>query len=282
MNEADHEMSDLIATLEPDSIERIAPAAMAVITSSEVTCQLDAAHRYPRSVKRFVNEAMGLATITRHVAESCIYSIPRDGKLIAGPSVRLAEICASAYGNLHAGTRVVDQDDKTVTAQGVVWDLERNLRVTVETKRRITGKTGRRFSDDMIVVTGNAASSIALRNAIFRVIPRAYVDTIYARVREVAVGDAKTLTARRDDVLQRLVKIGVPMERSLAKVGRAAPGDVTLDDVEILIGLGTAIKNGEAQIDEVFPAPTQAPAPPEQDGKRIKMGTPTREPGEAG
>jgi len=59
--------------------------------------------------------------------------------------VRLAELCASAYGNLHVGARVLDVEDRDIPAQGVAWDLERNLRVTVETRRKIVSKNGRRY-----------------------------------------------------------------------------------------------------------------------------------------
>jgi hypothetical protein len=253
-------------------IQRIDSKTIAVINRSEVEAQLDAAHKYRRSVKSFLSEATTLATLNRDVAESCIYSIPRDGKVIAGPSVRLAEICASAYGNLHIGARIVDIEEKEIVAQGVAWDLEKNLRVTVENRRRITSKSGRRYNDDMITTTGNAAASIALRNAIFRVVPRTYVNAIYAKVREVAVGDAKTLDARRTEVLVRLEKIGVPRDRVFAKLDKRAVDDIGLEDLEVLIGLGTAIKNGEAQIDDLFPAVRPAPAAPEEDGKRISLG----------
>ncbi len=254
------EKSELARVEYDTEISRVDTKAVAVINRSEVEAQLDAAHRYPRSVKRFMEEALSLATLTQPVAESCIYAVPRGGKTISGPSVRLAEICASAYGNLHIASRVLDAEEKEIVAQGVAWDLEKNLRVTVETRRRITNKQGRRFEDDMITVTGAAAGSIALRNAIFRVVPRAYVDTIYARVREVAVGNAATLVQRRGEVVQRLQKMGVPVERIFARVGTKAIDDVGLEELEVLIGLGTAIKNKEASIDDAFPAIDTAPS----------------------
>lgn len=266
-----NEFDSMVATMEGHTdVGRVESATVAIITRSEVEAQLDAAHKHKRSVKAFLNEALTLATLTRQVAESCIYAIPRDGKTVAGPSVRLAEIVASAYGNLHIGTRIIDIEEKEIVAQGVAWDLEKNNRITVETRRRITGKTGRRFSDDMITVTGNAAASIALRNAIFRVVPRAYVDSIYAKVREVAVGDAKTLDARRKEVVERLAKIGVPPDRVFGKLGKRIE-DIGLDEVELLIGWGTAIKNGDQQIDDLFPPVSPAPAPPAEDGRRISM-----------
>lgn len=244
---------------EAQGIQRVDVSAVATLARSETEAQLDAAHKHPRAVKRFLNEAMTLATLTKEVAESCIYALPRGGKVISGPSVRLAEIIASSYGNLHVASRVVDVEEKEVVAQGVAWDLEKNLRVSVEARRRITGKSGRRYDDDMITVTGAAAGSIALRNAIFRVVPRAYVDVIYSKVREVAVGDAKTLATRRQEVYARLQKIGVPAERILPVVHRSALEDVGLDDLEVLIGLGTAIKDKGMAIDDAFPPIDSAP-----------------------
>lgn len=257
------------ALAQREDVQVVPVSAMSALAKSEVEAQLDAAHRYKRSVNRFLQEAMGLATVTQEVAESCIYSIPRDGKQIAGPSVRLAEICASSYGNLHVAARIVDVEEDDVVAQGVAWDLEKNLRVTVEVRRRIKGKSGRRFSADMITVTGNAAASIALRNAIFRVVPRAYIDRIYDKARQVAVGDAKTLATRRAQVLDRLQKMGATQDRVVAKLGVAGVEDIGVEQLEVLIGLGTAIKDG-MPVDEAFPEPV-APIVPTEEGRRVSL-----------
>jgi len=172
---------------------------------------------------------------------------------------------------LHVAARIVDVEEDNVVAQGVAWDLEKNLRVTVEVRRRIKGKSGRRFSDDMITVTGNAAASIALRNAIFRVVPRAYIDRIYDKARQVAVGDAKTLATRRAQVLDRLQKMGATSDRVVARLGVAGVEDIGVEQLEVLIGLGTAIKEGSLQVDEAFPEPAPPPAAPTEDGTRISL-----------
>ena len=234
-------------------IIRVETSAAAALNKSEVESQLAAAHQWPRSIAKFQKDAISLATLTEAVAQSCIYAVPRDGKTVAGPSVRLAEICMSAYGNMHAGARILDAEDRMIVAQGVAWDIEKNLRVAIEVKRRITNRRGQRFGDDMIAVTGSAAASIALRNAVFRVIPRALVDVIYDRVRLAAVGDAKTLVTKRLEVVDRLQKIGVPPARIYARIGKRGIEDVGLEELEVLIGLGTAIKSREQGIDEAFP-----------------------------
>lgn len=253
------------------SIVKPEVGALEAITRSEVAMQLDSAHRYPRSISKFLRNATTLATLSVEIAESCMYSVPRGGKMITGPSVRLAEMCASSWGNLHVGARVIDATDTEVIAQAVAWDLEANVRLTVEAQRSIVGKRGR-FDDDMIRVTGMAAISIALRNAIFRVIPRAYVQAIYDKARQTAVGDAKTLAARRDEILSRLGKAGVTPERVFARLDVKGSDDVTLEHLETLIGIGTAVKGGELTLDAAFPAPAPSPVPAgTPEGQRVKM-----------
>jgi hypothetical protein len=170
--------------------------------------------------------------------------------------------------------RIVAIEDTNIVAQGGAWDLGSNVRYSVETRRRITDKNGNRYNDDLITLTGNAAASIALRNAIFRAIPRAYVDRLYAQVRKVAVGDATTLANRRGQVLERLAKMGADQARVLNALQKKGVDDIGLDELETLIGYGTAIKEGTKSVDELFPAVVAAPPPvePEQQGKRLPLG----------
>jgi hypothetical protein len=232
--------------------------AAAALSKSDVEAQLDAAHKYPRNIKRFLSDAAGMVTMTRDVAASCMYALKRedrDGeKIIPGPSVRLAEIAASAYGNLHIAARVLDAEQAEIVAQGVCWDLEKNVRISIETRRRITRRGGARYSGDMIVVTGNAAASIALRNAIFRVIPGAYIQHLYNIAKRCAIGEGLTLPQQRDEAFATLLKMGIVEDRVLGKLGRGSLQDVKLGDVELLIGLTTAIREGGERADDVFPS----------------------------
>lgn len=245
---------------------------MSAAAKGEVEMQLEAAHRYPRSVKKFLSDATTLATLDVETAEACIYSYKRGGKNITGPSIRCAEIVISCWGNSHVGARVVAIEDKEIVAQGGAWDLEKNVKCTMETRRRITGKDGSRFSDDMIAITGNAAASIALRNAIFKIVPLAYVNRVYDAARKAAVGSASTLSDRRAKVMERLAKMGVSQDRVLALLGKAGVEDLSVDDVTHLIGLGTAIKTGDQKLDDVFPeVRVSAPVPAEEQGKRMSL-----------
>ena len=114
-----------------------------------------------------------------NTAQSCGYALPRGGKPITGPSVHLAKLIVSNWGNVRAEAKVVQITDKQVISRGTCWDLENNVATAFEVRRSIVGKGGQRYSDDMITVTGNAANAIAYRNAVFSVIPKAVTDKVY-------------------------------------------------------------------------------------------------------
>jgi hypothetical protein len=153
------------------------PAVLGQIHRAEIDAQVATARRYPRSVKRFLEEAKAIATLEPEIAATCFYSLPRSGKYITGPSVRLAEIVASCWTNLRTSSRIIEDTGTVVKAEAVCLDLERNNGVCITVSRRVTGKDGRRYNDDMVNVTSNAAVSIASRNAIFKVVPPRFGST---------------------------------------------------------------------------------------------------------
>lgn len=227
---------------------------VAMLNRSDIEQQIATAHKFPRSVKTFVNKASSLVTLNEETADDCIYALPRgQGKTIEGPSVRFAEIISHSWGNSRSGARVVDDTGKFVTSQGVFHDLETNVATTFEVQRRITDKQGRRYNDDMVGVTANAASSIAYRNAVLKGIPKALWQPIYEQARKLLLGDVRTLTSRRDTMLAYYQKLGVSPDKVFARLEVASIEDITLEHLLTLKGLATALKDGETSIEQTFP-----------------------------
>lgn len=238
-----------------------------LIMRAEIDTQIATAHAFPRSIDHFMKRVLSLATINEDVAQSCAYALPRgrnkDGtdKILEGPSVRLAEIVASQYGNLRAGMRVISNDGRTITAQGICHDLETNTCITLEVRRSVLqneykagNRTGRMvsMSEDMQVVTGNATCAIAFRNAVFKVVPTVLIADIYEKVKEVARGSAETMPKRRQKALDYLYNLGVKDENICEKLGIKSVNDIDLDKLYILRGMCTLIQNGEATAAELF------------------------------
>jgi len=222
---------------------------------AQIDVQISTAKAFPRNLKRSVGNAIAIATIDKDTAATCTYSVPRGGKAITGPSVHLAKILAQCWGNMRIEAKVIGVEAKFVTSQSVAFDLENNLAIKVEVKRSIMTKSGR-MNDDMIVVTGNAGNSIALRNAILAVIPKGVVNNVYAAAKQVITGDISDenkLIKRRKQVIDGLKDTYTVTEAEiLSAIGKASIEHVSADDIVVLIGIGTAIKEGDTTVESAF------------------------------
>lgn len=258
-----------------EPIEEI-PSALTQITRSEIDMQIATAKKWPRNLAKFRQDALSMATVDVETAASCFYKLKRgqgeNAKIIEGPSVRLAEIVANAWGNMRYGARIVNEGEKEVTAQGVAHDLEKNVASTIEVSRRITTKDGYRFGDDMVMVTKNATCSIALRNAIFKAVPFTYVKQIYEKAKQVAVGSAKTLKERCQQMIEQFSKISISKEQVLIYLEKESTEELGVADIELMIGVFTAIKDGETTIDQTFPPKTKPSVKKPEAEKEIPFG----------
>lgn len=248
---------------QPDdvTVEPVTDAAISLITKAEIDMQIATAHAFPRSHAKFLRDVMSLATLTPEIAESCIYALPRGGKDIEGPSIRLAEMVASSYKNLRTGARVIFNDGKHVTAQGIVHDLEGNIMHTEEVRRSILQhewkngiKTGRMvtMNEDMQTITGRAACAIAYRNAIFKVVPAALIQDVIDRVKEIIRGTAETLGVRRKKAIKYFTDLKISPETIFAAIGVKGEEDIDLDKFTVLRGMCSGHRNGEASLESLF------------------------------
>lgn len=242
-----------------------------VLNRAEIDCQIATAKQYPRNTGRSYQEALAMVTLDEETAESCMYCLPRGNKPIKGASIRLAEIAAYAWGNLHAATRITSNDGRFVTAEAVAWDLEKNIKISVEKKRSIRDKYGKTYNADMQTVTANAAASIALRDAIFKVIPKNIINKLYNEAVKCALGDVKSLAERRDRVLSYFQKLGVPLDRVLATLQVDKVDSMTIEHVEIIIGTANAIKEGSISVENAFPNPDEEVSMPQSANELNEM-----------
>lgn len=237
-------------------------SALEAITRAEVDVNISTAKKYPRSLAVSKTRLAALACLDQRTAQECIFSVPRDGKLIHGPSVRFAEMLASTWGNIIAGARIVDIGPTSVTAQGRCHDLETNNCLVVEVTRSILGKGGKRFSESMIATTCNAATSIARRNAILACVPKALWVECYERAAKTSLGEAGSFTAHRDQTLKALTeKHKCRIDDILLALGIRGVADVGPDELITLKAALNGIESGAIKASEAFARP--APADPE-------------------
>lgn len=93
----------------------------------EVKGQIFMAKQFPRNVfqaQKRIQDACKRQTL----AESALYSYPRGGQNVTGPSIRLAEVLAQNWGNVSFGFKELSQSDGESTVMAYAWDVETNTR----------------------------------------------------------------------------------------------------------------------------------------------------------
>lgn len=226
------------------------------VERANVDSQVATAKQYPRDLMRSINNSIAMATMDYNTAQSCGYALPRGGKPITGPSVHLAKLIVSNYGNLRAEAKVVQITDKQVISRGTCWDLENNVATAFEVRRSIVGKGGKRFSDDMITVTGNAANAIAYRNAVFSVIPKAITDKVYQAARRFITGDLsdeeKIISRRKKCIDFFKDEYGITEEEVVMLCGKQKVNQIKAEQIALLLGITQSLKDGDTTVEELM------------------------------
>lgn len=226
------------------------------VERANIDSQVATAKQYPRNEKRSIDNSIVMATMDKETAQSCGYALPRGGKPITGPSVHLAKIIISKWGNIRAEAKVVRRSNTQIVSLGRCWDLETNVAYSVEVSRSILNKDGKRYSEDMITVTGNAANSIALRNAIFAVIPKTYVDKVYKAAQAMITGDLSDetkLLQKRTAVIKGFNETYAITEAEVIKLcGKQTINQIKTEEIALLIGMAQSLKDGDTTVDQLM------------------------------
>jgi hypothetical protein len=170
---------------------------------TEVQAQVVLARQFPRdpiiSTDKILKECQRIT-----LAEQAVYSYPRGGQEITGPSIRLAEAIIRSWGNCLAGITEVDRNNKESSMLAYAWDLETNTMIRKEFKvphTRDTKQGKKELTDDRDVyeVTANQGAR-RLRACILGLIPGDLVDA--------AVSECKrTLTASIGNTKEAIEKM---------------------------------------------------------------------------
>lgn len=240
----------------PVEAQSLQQAPVDVLERANVDSQVATAKQYPRNIRRSIDNSIVMATMDNETAQSCGYALPRGGKPITGPSVHLAKIIVSNWGNMRTEAKVVQITDKQIISRGTAWDLETNVASSFEVRRSITDSKGRRYSDDMITVTGNAANAIAYRNAVFSVVPKAVVDKVYKAAQKCITGDLsdneKLLKRRTDAINYFNDEWGITEEEVVKLCGKQTVNQIKADEIALLLGMVQSLKDGDTTVDELM------------------------------
>lgn len=146
----------------------------------EVQAALVIAQKFPRD-ELAARDRLLRACERPGLAMSALYSYNRGGAEVTGPSIRLAEAAARAWGNIQFGIREIEQRNNESTVEAYAWDLETNTRevkVFQVPHFRYTKKDGKKPLVDPRDIYEHVANNGArrLRACILGVIPGDVID----------------------------------------------------------------------------------------------------------
>lgn len=240
----------------PSEAQNLQIIQVDAVERANIDSQVATAKKYQRDIRKSIDGSIVIATMNQETAQSCGYAIPRGGKLITGPSVHLAKIIVSNWGNLRTEAKVVQVTDDQVISRGTCWDLETNVASAFEVRRSIVDSKGKRFSNDMIVVTGNAANSIAYRNSVFAVIPQAITNRVYEAAQRYITGDlsdSDNLLKKRTSIVNSFKNDYAILEDEVVKLcGKQTVNQIRASEISTLIGILQSLKDGDTSVDNLM------------------------------
>jgi hypothetical protein len=237
-------------------------AAVAMSTTreaQEVQAAVFMAKRFPRD-ENFAIARIAQTCQRKGLAEKAIYSYPKGGQNVTGPSIRLAEAIAQSWGNIQSGVVELEQRPGESVCMSYCWDLETNTRDTkiFTVSHSIQTKKGAKMLTDPREIYEHVANQGARRKraCILAVIPKDVVDSaMEACQRTLASGAKEPLIDRlRKMVNVFQTELSVPLESIERYMGYKLDSFTEMDMVT-LRGVYTAIKDGASKREDYFDLP---------------------------
>lgn len=235
-------------------IEFTGSSAITAIEEADRSHMIRTAKANPRSLSKFVEQLTEIACSNRETAMEMMYSLPRDGKQLVGPSIGFAEAALAVWGNARAGSEVIEVNPREgyVVAEGRYYDCEKNVGRAIRKRRRVVAK---KITGDSLQVTGDAACSIATREAILRSIPKPLWKPVWMRAKETAVGDVKSVEQVRTGLVETFRKMGVTDVRLLNALQVQGLADIGADEIIAMQSWKNQLTERVVTLEDIFGSP---------------------------
>lgn len=228
---------------------------------AEAQGKLLIAKRFPRNQVEAYQNAMN-ACKRPSLAEKAIYSYPKGGQTVSGPSIRLAEELARCWGNIDFGIKELSQKDGESEMQAYCWDTETNTisSQTFVVPHVIDTRTGQKKLTTTRDIYENNANMAGrrLRARILAVLPPDLVEDAVRECRKTLAGkNDQPIEDRIKKMVMAFQKFGVKPETIEKRLGR--PIDtMTTDDVSEFVGIFNSLKDGNSSIQDWFDVKTNS------------------------
>lgn len=191
----------------------------------EVQAAMVIAKRFPRDQKKAMDCILNACT-RETLANTALYSYPRGGQEVTGPSIRLAEALAQEWGNIQFGIRELSAENGQSTVEAFAWDVQTNTRqvkVFQVKHERGTRQGIKKLTDprDIYEMVANQGAR-RMRACILGVIPG---DVVEAAVNQCEVTQANNVVVSPESIKKMVTafeEFGVTKELIETRLGKHA------------------------------------------------------------
>ena len=212
------------------------------------------AKKFPRNIDE-INLALVKACHRRSLADAAVYSFPRGGTQVKGPSVNLARVAAQAYGNIRWGLDIIRSDDEEVLIRGWAWDIETNTKVTADDRfkklifRKANGGQWIVPDERDLRELTNRRGAILVRNCLLQVMPKDLIEDAMEQCYKTIKGNIKDVGKSKKECIKLFDQLGVTVRQLQDHVKHST---WTKDDLVELKQIYNSIKDGQAKIEDIF------------------------------
>lgn len=236
----------------------------------EVQASLIIAKRFPRD-EIGARNAIVESCKRPKLAELAVYSYPRGGQRVEGPSIRLAEVIAQCWGNIAYGIRELERVNGVSKMEAYAWDQQTNARATRQfdvAHERHTRKGSYALTDsrDIYELTANQGAR-RLRACILAVVPGHIVDEALEQVNKTLEGGSdRPLQDRAARMVQEFTQHGVNQAMIEARLGHKLEAITNYELVD-LRKVFASLRDGMSAREDWFDATAGATAQNAEDLK---------------
>lgn len=224
--------------------------------SQEVQGAIFMAKKFPRDQFEASNKINKMCS-RLSLAKVAQYTYPRGGQKVNGPSIRLAEAIAQAWGNIDYGIIELNNSSGLSEMMAYAWDLETNVRrsmvFSVKHERDTkSGKTNLTDNRDIYELTANMGAR-RVRACILGVIPGDVVDEAVAICNKTLVeGEGKNFDDSLKNMLSTFEKVHKVTRKQIEEYIGYSIENFNTEDLVNLKGVHDAIKDGIAKRKDYF------------------------------
>lgn len=189
------------------------------------------------------------------LAEHAMYTYPKGGQSVSGPSIRLAEVMAQSWGNIDCGVRELSQSNGVSIAEAYCIDLETNARSVKifhvphvrDTKKGRVKLTEARDIYEMVANQG----ARRLRACILAILPIDVQEAAIAQIKKTLEVGEVPLADRIRMMVAKFDEVGVKVEHLEKRLGHKLEATIP-QEIVTLQGIYKSIKDGFAGREDFF------------------------------